>query len=660
VSTEESASEDERSEEGSAYSVEDSEEEEDLVEVVEINSEDDTDDSSNDDDDDDGGDDDNTGDDDYDDDNNDASVDEDDMSIDTSGRDNSSDDCEELSSIENEVESIDDRDLEPVGKRNPNLSNIQASFMDDEADIVQVDVRGKGRKIFRLGNPTQFAYLEKLLASKDLRANWRMFAIKKKEKNRSRNHGSYAPGFLLPSSEEENSKSEAEKEGGKEEEGSDEEDEELGEELDEEEAAVPKKKGAASKKGKNKKPRAKQVQPKKKQVKEKKTAGCKPAGRKKKGDDGDDADDVNDGRSKQKATKSSSNTNGKRSKGATAKNSNNTQSGGRGVGGRKNGNGTDQDEEVKGKNEAEDSDSMGSDILGDTNDEVVARLNQQLQDRMKKPVNVFVSDEIESLLTDSRVSMGMFARPGGTFMCKAEFMRQLLTSFHEKKMIGNVNNIPEWISSVRDVKIRATEHGLDSRYKRSGNKNNTTEIIVFVVKVPISGMMSQAEAVKGIVEENFFRLYKKRVHNTMGELVLKYTEQLPKGDGGGLHGFCLRKGGGNPKEAAKVMTAEIHDHFKDGPNYVWGTSLDRFLVDWDIREFLTEHVGIESWADLDDKGKKICYKNYPRRSLPEWNSIVQESCFEFRLGISGAYNVVLLDQTDFDCFAQYVKLGVAF
>ena len=107
--------------------------------------------------------------------------------------------------------------------------------------------------------------------------------------------------------------------------------------------------------------------------------------------------------------------------------------------------------------------------------------------------------------------------------------------------------------------------------------------------------------------------------------MLKYTEQLPKGDGGGLHGFCLRKGGGNPKEAAKVMTAEIHDHFKDGPNYVWGTSLDRFLVDWDIREFLTEHIGIESWADLDDKGKKICYKNYPRRSLPEWNSIVQES-----------------------------------
>ena len=177
---------------------------------------------------------------------------------------------------------------------------------------------------------------------------------------------------------------------------------------------------------------------------------------------------------------------------------------------------------------------MGDDILGDTNDEVVARLNQQLQDRMKKPVNVFVSDELESLLTESRVSVVMFSKPGGTFMCKAEFMKRLLTSFHEKKMIGNVNDIPEWISSVRDVKIRATEHGLDSRYKRSGNKNNTTEIIIFVVKVPISGMTSQAEAVKERVEGNFFPLYKKRVHNTMGELVLKYTESLPKGDGRGM------------------------------------------------------------------------------------------------------------------------------
>ena len=57
---------------------------------------------------------------------------------------------------------------------------------------------------------------------------------------------------------------------------------------------------------------------------------------------------------------------------------------------------------------------------------------------------------------------------------------------------------------------------------------------------------------------------------------------------------------------------------------------------------------------------KLTQSDFCQNGLPLFKKVIDTSCFEFRLGISGAYNVVLLDQTDFDCFAQYVKLGVAF
>ena len=49
------------------------------------------------------------------------------------------------------------------------------------------------------------------------------------------------------------------------------------------------------------------------------------------------------------------------------------------------------------------------------------------------------------------------------------------------------------------------------------------------------------------------------------------------------------------------------------------------MVDFDIKQFLADHVGITSWDDLDEAGKQYCYKNYPRISVPVWDDIVEES-----------------------------------
>ena len=73
------------------------------------------------------------------------------------------------------------------------------------------------------------------------------------------------------------------------------------------------------------------------------------------------------------------------------------------------------------------------------------------------------------------------------------------------------------------------------------------------------------------------------------------------------------------------MTAEIHDHYKGGPSYHWDVPLDKFMVDYDIKQFLIEHVGCTGWDDLDDAIKTACFRDYPKRKLPQWDDIIEES-----------------------------------
>ena len=42
------------------------------------------------------------------------------------------------------------------------------------------------------------------------------------------------------------------------------------------------------------------------------------------------------------------------------------------------------------------------------------------------------------------------------------------------------------------------------------------------------------------------------------------------------------------------MTTEIDDYFKDGYSLQYDVHLDRFIVNWDIKEALTNFVGVTS------------------------------------------------------------------
>jgi hypothetical protein len=188
-------------------------------------------------------------------------------------------------------------------------------------------------------------------------------------------------------------------------------------------------------------------------------------------------------------------------------------------------------------------------------------------------------------------------------------------------MIGNVNKPLKWLSTIDRIKIRKKEHGEESLFHRSGPKNNTTDQIMFVVSVPAEDKGSASTIVEKCTNY-FFKVMAFRKYNSAGALALTYCEGL---QGDGLFKYCLTKGGGNREKAEKTMTAELDAHFKGGPAYHYKVALDKFMVDWDIKEFLQNHLSCNSWEDLDKKSKKACFKYYPTIKFPEWTEISRES-----------------------------------
>ena len=290
----------------------------------------------------------------------------------------------------------------------------------------------------------------------------------------------------------------------------------------------------------------------------------------------------------------------------------------------------------KGKNSTKetklnDDESDGDDeSIGFATANIKAHLAKAAQETLKTTLAIYVSSEFTDSVRGVKVYYIFFDKPLKTFYMKAEHFQAICQLRHEKRVIGNINNPAEFISRISNVKIRKCEYSPVSLWYRSGGvKQNTTEIIGFVVTVPEGNAANAHAIIHDCVEEYFFKVTKKRKTNSAGELALDYTESLLDPESPrttGLYGWLLsHKGSGDRARAAKVMTTEINDHFKGGPAYRYDVSLDKFMVDWDIKQFLTDHVGCNSWDDLDQSSRIACFRDYPKRKLPEWDDIMEES-----------------------------------
>ena len=139
--------------------------------------------------------------------------------------------------------------------------------------------------------------------------------------------------------------------------------------------------------------------------------------------------------------------------------------------------------------------------------------------------------------------------------------------------------------------------------------------------------MDDQESIEPLLAQKikyFIDVSKKRKTNITGPWAIEDSCDLRTGKTAGLGKFLLDKGAGNPDKAANVITEEFNGYYKGGYRLQYDTPLNKYTVDWDIKEFLINHVGISSWDELDENTKKMCFQGYPKKALPEWDDIEEE------------------------------------
>ena len=161
-------------------------------------------------------------------------------------------------------------------------------------------------------------------------------------------------------------------------------------------------------------------------------------------------------------------------------------------------------------------------------------------------------------------------------------------------------------------------------WKRT-EKNSTIAYASFVYQVPLEAKADILNELTISVNDDIRKPFLKRKKFTAGKLALMYVDTLPKGAKGGLQAFCLKKGAGDRTAAAAKMTQELDDCYEGGASYVCDCTLDKFMVDYDIKAFAEESLGMNSWDDSKENWNKIFFKNSPSRPLPKWDDIMQQN-----------------------------------
>ena len=64
------------------------------------------------------------------------------------------------------------------------------------------------------------------------------------------------------------------------------------------------------------------------------------------------------------------------------------------------------------------------------------------------------------------------------------------------------------------------------------------------------------------------------------------------------------------------MAKEISNHWEHGYNLQYNVPLDKIIVDWDTKDFLTGWFDATSYYDLDEEAKTFCFKYYPKKCFP--------------------------------------------
>ena len=188
-----------------------------------------------------------------------------------------------------------------------------------------------------------------------------------------------------------------------------------------------------------------------------------------------------------------------------------------------------------------------------------------------------------------------------------------LEMMYEKKK----TKVPFYVEHLGEHKLRV-EHSATNKMEyppaKKYPKSRWFTVIATSTINPQEELMSQLKK---------FSTHFKKLHSTTlvpspGQRWMNYT--LNSGNTRVIE-VCKNYMGDDDNVVIDRINRELIDLGNKPHKYSCDETLDKFLPDYYTKQFLQDFLNATSWDSISEKVKKLCYKGYPNRQLPDWNKI---------------------------------------
>ena len=206
-------------------------------------------------------------------------------------------------------------------------------------------------------------------------------------------------------------------------------------------------------------------------------------------------------------------------------------------------------------------------------------------------------------------------KAGKAWMIKAGFIEELFNVVINQHLTPQGKDVPYFMKHFHEVPTK----GMNGKYRR--NKNNwVTTKVATVVKMPKAGLPHELCITNALDQVGSF-MKRKDIGNMFATWLAREIPALYR------HFAGNKMGGGSNVSKAQMgdeFTQTFNDEFKNyGCDY--NVPLSKILCNYEIKQFLVNYLGCNSFDEVDDTELGKIFHYYPLRSHPAWENIRKES-----------------------------------
>lgn len=176
--------------------------------------------------------------------------------------------------------------------------------------------------------------------------------------------------------------------------------------------------------------------------------------------------------------------------------------------------------------------------------------------------------------------------PNTIWYLKAPFIKMILET-----VFKGSNEVPHWVTSFREIFIRKQPHGtnqLGRTKKNNGELGYPKSVITFTHKVSRAALSLERHSLSYAIA---------RLHNTFTNNLNRMNEKLHSWSSeyqpGVIRYFAEKQ---FDQEALLIkFKKDINKTFKTKRVVNKDVALDRFMLDWDIKKFVKDDIGLNHW-----------------------------------------------------------------